>query len=216
MRGEGVAWGAGLGLAGLMVATVAGLPARAEKAGIDSTLYYQGAIGCGGPQLEGEGCHVDVESPLVSVSIDGPDAFAVSAAAFTARAETSIAEQWGSGINVLIDAAASTSDCQLGSFPTPENDQLAFKGPVLSHRDAESLPPIGSIGVFSYQFLLVNCTTPGTVRILVAMNTFNGDGESTGDAWNQTEKIVTVPEPSAAAAALAAGVALAALGRRSP
>jgi len=112
-----------------------------------------------------------------------------------------------------IDASSSTSDCDLDTFPTPEDDQLIFEGAVLSHRDAEDTPPLGSIGVYGYQFLLVNCNTPGTVRVLVAMNTFNFDGESTGDFWNQAEKTVTVPEPGSAGAALAVAV-LATLARR--
>jgi hypothetical protein len=209
-----------LGL-GLVLAMLGAERAAAEKDGIDSNLYYPGAIGCGSPDLfEAEGCHAEFENELVSVSIDGPDDIALgeapAAAAFVVLAETSLEGQQGAGVNVFIDPAVSTSDCQLGTFPTPENNQLVPEGPVLTHRDAEVLPPLGSVGVFSYQFLLMNCNAPGTVRVLVAMNTFNFDGESTGDAWNKTEKTVTVPEPGGAGAAwaLAATLSRAAWARR--
>jgi hypothetical protein len=199
---------------GLVAAWAAGEPAAAEQKGIDSTLYYMGSIGCGGPQLEGEGCHANVESDAVTVAIDGLDHIEGDAAAYTATAMTSLEGQFGAGINVLIDAESSTSDCELDTFPTPGAEQLIAKGPVLSHQDAENPPPTGSLGVFSYTFLLANCSTPGSVRLLVAMNTFNFDGESTGDAWNQAEKTVTVPEPGAGAAGAALALTGAALARR--
>lgn len=210
---------------GLAVLLLAGGPAAAEKDGIDSTFYNNGVVGCGSPALgKEEGCHADPESDLVQVTVAGSDFIeeAGGAGAFTATVSclppltcslgTNGAQQ-GSGINVLIDPTGTTSDCALDPFPSPENDQLVADGPVLSHQDAESGPPTGSLGVFSYQFLLVDCQTPGTVRLLVAMNTFNFDGESTGDAWNQTVKTVTVPEAAGAAAAVAA-LAGVVLGRR--
>jgi hypothetical protein len=190
--------------------------ARAEKDGIDSTFYFDGVPGCGDALLgEQEGCHADPESDLVQVTVVGPDQIDAGGGfgVFTASAMTSLQGQQGAGVNVLVAAAGTTSDCQLETFPTPNSDPLVFEGPVLTHRDAENPPPLGSIGVFSYDFLLVNCNAPGTVRLLVAMNTFNGDGESTGDAWNQTEKTVAVPEPGVGAAGGAAALALAAAGR---
>lgn len=196
---------------------VAGERSAAEEDGIDSTLYNNGTVGCGSPTLgETEGCHADPESDLVQVVIEGPSAIEDGGGAgfFTASAMTTIAEQKGSGINVLIDSAATTSDCRLDTFPTAENDQLVVEGPVLSHQDATIGPPLGSFGVYSYSFLLIDCNTPGTVRLLVAMNTFNFDGDSTGDAWNQAAKTVTVPEPSGAALAAAVALAGVARGRR--
>lgn len=209
------AWRLVLGL-GVVAAVVVGERAAAEKDGIDSTLYFDGAVGCGSPDLaQDPGCHANPASDLVSVSIDGPDDIQTGGVGvFEALAETPPQGQVGAGINVLIDAASSTSDCQLDTFPTQDANQLVFEGAVLTHRDAETPPPLGSIGVFSYQFLLINCNTPGSVRLLVAMNTFNFDGESTGDAWNKTEKTVTVPEPAGAGLAAAAALAAAALARR--
>jgi len=204
---------------GLAAAMVVGERAAAEQKGIDSTFYNNGTVGCGSAELgEQEGCHANPESDLVQVTLQGPDQIdggGGGVGVFTATVMTDIQDQKGSGINVLIDPAASTSDCALDTFPTPENDQLVFKGPVLSHQDAENPPPLGSFGVFSYQFLLVDCNTPGSVRLLVAMNTMNFDGESTGDAWNKTEKTVTVPEPAGAGLAAAAALLGSAALRRS-
>jgi hypothetical protein len=208
------AWRLVLGL-GLAVATAGA--AVAEKDGIDSTLYFDGAVGCGSAELgEQEGCHANPKSDLVQVSLQGPDRIDEGGGlgVYTATVMTDIQGQQGSGINVLLDPQASTSDCQLDAFPQPGSDPLVFEGAVLTHRDAESPPPLGSIGVFSYQFLLIDCNTPGTVRLLVAMNTMNFDGESTGDAWNETEKTVTVPEPAGAGLAAALALAGAALARR--
>lgn len=211
-RARGWHRGLAIGIALLGLGALAGR-AEAEQKGIDSTLYYEGAIGCGSPTLGFEqGCHAEFASELVSVTLEGPDVIDPAlggVALYGALAQTEIQGQEGSGINVLIDPVASTSDCRLDPFPTPGANQLVRKGPVLSHGDAEAGPPLGSIGVFSYEFLLIDCNTPGTVRLLVAMNTFNGDGDSTGDFWNQAEKTITVPEPAAAGAALAAAAALA-------
>jgi hypothetical protein len=210
---RGLHRGLAIGIALLGLGALAGR-AAAEQKGIDSTLYYEGAIGCGSPTLGAEqGCHAEFASELVTVGIEGPEAIEIGGAAlFGALAQTEIQGQFGSGVNVLIDPTASTSDCRLDPFPTPGANQLILIPPttrVLSHRDAEVGPPLGSIGVFSYEFLLIDCNTPGTVRLLVAMNTFNGDGDSTGDFWNQAEKTITVPEPTGTAAPLAAAAALA-------
>jgi uncharacterized protein (TIGR03382 family) len=210
---------------GFAALCLTGAPAAAEKDGIDSTFYNNGVVGCGSPELnEQEGCHADPESDLVQVTVAGPDFIAEAGGAGAFMASASCVpplvcgpiegQQRGAGINVLIDPNGTTSDCALDAFPTAENNQLVAEGPVLTHRDAENPPPTGSIGVYSYQFLLVDCQTPGTVRLLIAMNTFNFDGESTGDAWNQTVKTVTVPESAGAALAAAALASLAWARRR--
>lgn len=211
--------------AGLALGAFA-LEAAAEKDGIDSTLYFNGAVGCGSAALgETEGCHADPESDLVMVLLEGPDEIAIEemvgfyTASVSCQSPLQCAPvqgaQQGSGINVLIDPVASTSDCVLDPFPQPESQQLVPIGSVLSHQDAENPGPTGSLGVYSYSFLLKDCTVPGTIRLLVAMNTFNGDGESTFDAWNQAEMTITVPEPAgAAAAAVAPLLGLAAARRR--
>jgi MYXO-CTERM domain-containing protein len=210
-----------LGAVGLVVALEAGRVA-AEEDGVDSSFYFEGVVACGGsPELaEDPGCHADPESDLVEVTIAGPDFIdeAIGVGAYTVSAMTTIPGQQGAGVNVLIDAASSTSDCELDPFPSPQNDNLVFStegaGNVLTHRDATTTPPLGSLGVFSYDFLLINCSVPGNVRILVAMNTYNADGESIGDAWNKTEKTVSVPEPAGSALAALAGLVGAARARR--
>jgi hypothetical protein len=193
--------------------------ARAEIDGIDSTLYFP-PIGCGGPDQQtpgGDACHPELATDMVTVTIDGPDTIdpdAGGVGAFTATAVTAIPDRMGAGINVLIDAATTTSDCELDPFET----NLMIEGLVITHRDGENPPPDGNLGDFSYTFLLINCTVPGSVRFFVAMNTFNGDldsiclPEATCDAWNINEKTVTVPEPGAAAGSVVAA-ALAALAR---
>jgi hypothetical protein len=195
--------------------------ASAEQKGIDSTLYHEGrAIGCGSPTLgQTQGCHAEFASELVAVTIEGPAALDTGGAAlFAASAESASLDQAGAGINVWIDPLASTSDCRLDPFPTddppPGAKQLIRKGSVLSHQDADAGPPFGSLGVFSYQFLLWDCQAPGSVRLLVAMNTFNYDEDVTGDAWNQAAATITVPEPAAAPAVLGAAGALATAARR--
>jgi hypothetical protein len=228
-------WGLGLGLVGLAFGVLEAARVTAEENGVDSSFYFDGAVACGGSAelAEDPGCHADPESDLVQVTIAGPDFIedAGGAAAYTATASclpplvcsaVTLGAQRGAGINVLIDSESSTSDCELQTFPTPTANQLIEEGlgPVLTHRDATTPPGpqgLGSLGVFSYQFLLADCQAPGVVRVLVAMNTFNFDGESLGDAWNKTEKTVTVPEPGSAGAALAiAALASLARSRRRP
>ena len=49
--------------------------------------------------------------------------------------------------------------------------------------------------MWSYQFLVLNCTTPGPLLLLAAMNAFDGSGDETGEVWNDARLDVTVPEP---------------------
>jgi hypothetical protein len=227
------------GILGLAIAALAlgAVEARANLEGIDSTFYNNGVVGCGSPQLNDvEGCHADLDNPMVLVQIDGPSEISVDEGSgfYTVHLSETLPETFdGAGVNVAIYEIDSTSDCELDAFPQPGSDPLQFcsggqtcggpAGDVLSHRTAAEGPPDGSVGVFSYDFQLVNCTTEGNVRVLVAMNAFNGDEDITGEAWNKAEIDVTVsaPEPGASGAAATALGALVALGswqagRRSP
>ena len=68
--------------------------------------------------------------------------------------------------------------------------------------------------MWSYQFLVLNCSTPGPLLVLAAMNAFDGSGDETGEIWNKTQLEVTVPEPAAGALGMATFAALALLRRR--
>jgi hypothetical protein len=203
--------------------------AHANITGIDSTFFNEGGVvGCGSPTLnENEGCHADLENPMVLVEIEGPSQISVDEGSgfYTVHlSETLPATFEGAGVNITIYELDSTSDCELDPFPQPGSDPLQFcgglvcggaTGNVLSHTSAEVGPPTGSIGVFSYDFQLVNCTTEGEVRVLTAMNAFNGDEDITGEAWNKAEIMVTVSAPEAGpTASIAALGVLLALGAR--
>jgi hypothetical protein len=197
--------------------------AHANITGVDSTFFNEnGVVGCGSPTLnEQEGCHADLENPMVLVEIDGPSEISVSEGSgfyTVSLSETHPDTFDGAGVNIAIYAPDSTSDCEVDAFPQPGSDPLQFcagttcggaTGNVLSHTSAEVGPPTGSIGVFSYDFLLANCTTQGTIRLLTAMNAFNGDEDYTGEAWNKAEITVTVSAPEAGPTASALGVLLA-------
>jgi hypothetical protein len=190
-------------------------PSFAEEDGVDSTLYFEGTVGCGSPDLEGEGCHTGVASADAMVELDGPpsidpgEGFGV----FTARATSPLLDRQGAGVNVLLDPTANEAGCVLEAF-SEQLVQIDDNEDLLSHRDATTTPPLGSIGVFEYTFLLTSCTVPGNVRLVAAMNLFDGSGDETGEVWNRAETTVTVPEPAAAAAAVGATGALAAVAAR--
>jgi hypothetical protein len=107
----------------------------------------------------------------------------------------------GAGMNVAI-ARPNATGCNLEAFAPL--DKMAFRNelggpdPVLSHDYQGDPPPTTLAGVWSYQFLVLNCKTPGPLLLLAAMNAFDGSGDETGEIWNQTELAVTIPEPPAA------------------
>jgi hypothetical protein len=78
------------------------------------------------------------------------------------------------------------------------NESFDPEDPVLSHDYEGDAPPSTLVGVWSYQFLLVHCTTPGPLLLHAAMNAFDGSGDEEGEIWNLTQLEVTVPEPDTA------------------
>lgn len=206
---------------GIALAVLLAGPSLAKQDGIDSTVYFAGDVGCGSPALEGEGCHTSVASGDVTVTIEGPAEIdpASGAGVFVATASSPLQDRLGAGINILLDPDASSSNCVLETLPTPQNDQLrrdseTTNPDLLTHRDAGNPPPLGSLGVFEYTFLLSGCTVPGSVRLAVAMNLFDGDGSEQGDVWNRSERTITVPAPQPGTAAALALAGLAGLGWR--
>jgi len=199
--------------------------ARAEEDGVDSPAYFA-PIGCGGEGGIELGCHVNAADPELFVSLEGDTALEEGGVGFY---EASIPADFvgcgpnfdascqGAGINVKI-GGASTTACDLDTFSAPnlllEDSPSSIGGNVISHSDATRPAPGGNIGAFSYTFLLTNCGSPGTIVLLAAMNAFDGSGDETGEAWNQAQLQIVVPEPRGAGATFAAAAALSALARR--
>jgi hypothetical protein len=182
-------------------------PAGAFSGGVDSSAVFP-PVGCGGPEGASAGCHVTVANPELVVTLDGPvsiEPVSGGSGAYTASIPTGAFGRLGAGVNVAI-GSESTSDCELDGV----SPLLARIGNLLTHV-GDSSPPLNLVGVFSYDFQLVNCTVPGAVVLHAAMNGFDGSGDQTGEVWNGTQLAVTVPEPGATGLALGAAVALAAL-----
>lgn len=200
-----------LRVAALAIALIALAPASAlaMAGGVDSSFYFP-PVGCGGPEGEGLGCHTGVANPELSVTVDGPlaiDPGTGGSGAYSASIPPGFQGLLGAGVNVLI-GSESTSDCQLDNLGSPI---LQPVGPELLTHVGDSSPPQNLVGVWSYDFLIVNCSIPGTVVLYAAMNAFDGSGDETGEVWNRTQLTVTVPEPDASALGLAAAGALVAL-----
>jgi hypothetical protein len=185
--------------------------AFAEAQGVDSREAFP-PLGCGDAVTgEGAGCHVQNANPELLVSIDGPPAIDLgpeAAGFYTASIPANSFGLMGAGINVAIDAP-NEPGCDLEAFgPTgkigPLNE-FGLPDPVLSHLHAGDPPPIPTlVGVWAYEFLVLNCQTPGTLLLRVAMNAFDGNGDETGEVWNASTLEIAVPEAGAAASALAA------------
>lgn len=194
--------------------------AWAKAEGVDSRAYFP-PIGCGG---EGGGaagdCHVEAPTAELIVTIDGPDQIGTTAedvGFYTVSIPAGSFGLQGAGINVAL-AAPNTTGCELETFAPIgkidyRNESLDPNDPVISHDYAGEAPPNTLTGVWSYQFLLVNCQTPGPLLLMAAMNAFDGSGDETGEVWNGTQLDITVPEPSALLLAVMALTPLAALRR---
>lgn len=188
--------------------------ALAEATAVDSRDAFP-PIGCGDAVTgEGAGCHVTNANPELVVSLTGDERVDVgpeAAGLYTASIPAGAFGLQGAGINVAM-AEPNATGCDLEAF-APSGKLGPFNGgfgdPVLSHLHDGDPPPVPTlVGVWTYQFLVLNCQTPGTLLLRVAMNAFDGDGTELGEVWNGTELEVTVPEAGANASALAMLLAL--------
>ena len=194
--------------------------AFAKAEGVDSRATYT-PLGCGSADGGAAGeCHVQPLDPTLMVTIEGPTELGTTPEDFglyTVSIPPQNAPLLGSGMNVAI-ARPNTTGCQLDKFSPLDkmafrNESLDPEDPVLSHDYQGDAPPSTLVGVWSYQFLLINCKTPGPLLLQAAMNAFDGSGDETGEIWNLTELAVTVPEPGAAVLGAATFAALASLDR---
>lgn len=200
----------------LLVTTLlfAATDAFAKAEGVDSRVTFA-PVGCGSPDGGAAGeCHLQALDPSLLVTIAGPTQLGTSpedAGFYTVSIPAQGEPLKGAGMNVAI-AKPNTTGCELEPFSPV--DKMAYRnetlddGPVLSHDYQGDAPPSTLVGVWSYQFLVLNCKTPGPLLLLAAMNAFDGSADETGEIWNKTELAVTVPEPDAA---LLGGATVAAL-----
>jgi hypothetical protein len=192
-------------------------PAGAKEDGVDSPSYFP-PIGCGvGPDGGPDGCHDTSADAALAVQLDGAAVIPTGGSAnYMVSMPVDFAGLMGSGMNVAV-GADSTASCDLDKLGAAN---LLFVGgdathqATLSHADATTQAPTGSLGVWSYAFALTNCMIPGTIHLVTAMNAYNGDADITGDLWSMAEMNVTVPEPTATRVGVIAIAALGGLIRR--
>jgi hypothetical protein len=191
-----------------IVATILVLAGSAfgKAEGIDSRATFE-PLGCGSADGGAAGdCHVQPLDPALTVTIAGPtqiDPGPQGSGLYTVSIPTDFGGLKGAGMNVAI-GAPNTTGCKLEEFAPI--DKMGTRNEVgagqddfvLSHDYNGDPPPTTLENVWSYQFLLVNCQTPGPLLLLAAMNAFDGDGTELGEIWNKTQLDVTVPEPGAA------------------
>jgi hypothetical protein len=206
-------------LLGFALALLVATSAHGKAEGVDSRAYFP-PIGCGSPEGGPDAeCHVQNADPTLLVTIDGPTQIGTGpedVGFYTVSIPPNSGGLMGAGMNVAL--VKSGTGCELEEFGPSgkigrQNETLDPNDFVLSHAYTGDPPPSTLIGVWSYQFLVLNCTTPGAVLLRAAMNAFDGSGDELGEIWNETELPVTVPEPSATAAALVAIAALLTRGR---
>lgn len=205
----------------LVISLLAAGDAWPKAGGVDSRAYFP-PIGCGGAGGGAAGdCHVEGPDPQLVVTIDGPDRIGTTpedVGFYTVSIPAGSLGLMGAGFNVAL-AAPNTTGCELEPFAPVgkigfQNESLDPNDPVLSHAYSGDAPPSTLVGVWSYQFLVLNCQTPGPLLLMAAMNAFDGSGDETGEVWNAAELDITVPEPSALALGLAALAPLTLLRRR--
>jgi hypothetical protein len=193
--------------------------AWAKAEGVDSRASFP-PVGCGGANGGAAGdCHVEAPTAELLVTIDGPDRIGTTpedVGFYTLSIPPGSFGLLGAGFNVAL--APSETGCELEPFGPSgkigfQNESLDPFDPVLSHDYAGDAPPTTLVGVWSYQFLVLNCQTPGPLLLMAAMNAFDGSGDETGEVWNGTELEIIVPEPSALLLGVAALAPLAALSR---
>lgn len=201
--------------------------AFAKAEGVDSRAYFP-PIGCGGAG-GGEGgggesagdCHVEAPTAELVVAIDGPDRIGTTpddVGFYSVSIPPGSFGLQGAGVNVAL-AAPNTTGCELEPFGPAgkigyENESFDPSDPVLAHQYSGAAPPSTLVGVWSYQFLVLNCQTPGPLLLMAAMNAFDGSGDATGEVWNGAQLGITVPEPSPLLLGVAVLVPLAGLLRR--
>jgi hypothetical protein len=112
--------------------------------------------------------------------------------------------QAGAGVNV-----ATFFDQLFTTGVLSENDAASqILGGQLTHFVASQ----NSLQRFSYDFTVTAPSEPGTLELRGAMNSFNLNGNASGDKWNNTA--LFVPEPTPVRLACVALVTLAGLRRR--
>jgi len=189
--------------------------ATAHSNGISSVSMTGGPATCAG-----SGCHAAAATNLVAVSISGPDTLEPGETALYTLEIAEIANgglQVGTGMNLSlfldnIELLIDESMEQDQNFPT---SLQVLDGEITHNSNVNALPsPDGGVGVFSYTVPIDAPLTEGSMTIMAAMNSFNQNFTSSGDNWNRSEKVVTVPEPAGAGMLTSGATLLALLHRR--
>lgn len=108
----------------------------------------------------------------------------------------------GSGINIatFMGPTQLPFDPMLAQEPTfPSNLQIQ-NGELTHTRDVNVLSaPSGGVGVFFYEFPVRAPETEGLLTLLGALNSFDQNFSSSGDAWNRAAlDVMVVPEAASA------------------